>query len=153
MVAMMALRLHFRQPVMLVAAMALMLSLSGNASACSASGMQGNCCTSSAGSACCCDVQAVEPQPGSSDRAEARISDEGTISSPVSPCVCRPGGPTEPASKPRSTSSHDRPDRDHVRVIEIIPETRPAIAVVRSVVPTESPPGAPLYLRTSHLLI
>ena len=89
---------------------------------------------------------------GWADRTEVFRPAEAGVSAPDSPCECRSGGPAEPASRPRTPPSGSRPDRDRTRLIRVMHETEPAINFVGLVSPTESPPGIPLYLRTSRLL-
>jgi hypothetical protein len=132
-----------------------MLSVAGEVSACSAKAASRAiraCCTGSAGSACCCDSTRVESQPESADRTTV-LPAAGGLFAPETPCECRGGEPTEPASKPESPSPERRTDQDRNGSVELTFETRPAVVLVRLIPPTESPPGTPLYLRTSRLLI
>jgi len=76
----------------------------------------------------------------------------GPLLAPVSPCQCRASDPTDPAAKPESSAPRLRSDRDGAPSAERVLDARPAIVIGRIVPATESPPGAPLYLRTSHLL-
>jgi hypothetical protein len=59
----------------------------------------------------------------------------------------------EPASKPVSPSPERRTGQDRTDSVERTFDLRPIIAIDRLVFPTESPPRAPLYIRTSRLLI
>jgi hypothetical protein len=132
-----------------------MLSVTGEASACSmtaASAASRACCTASAGSACCCESTTVESQPEPVARTTV-LPAAGGLFAPKTPCECREGEPTEPASKPGQPSPERRTDQDRNGSVELTFEVRPAIVFVRLISPTESPPGAPLYLRTSRLLI
>ena len=132
-----------------------MLSVTGEVSACStkaASRASRACCTGSASSACCCKPATVESQPESAARTTVPPA-AGALLAPKTPCECREGEPTEPASKPGSPSSERRTDQDRNGSVEPTFEVRPSVVFVRLIPPTESPPGTPLYLRTSRLLI
>jgi len=152
-VAMTAPHAHRLLPSLALAAIVGMLSVAGEASACSvqrASTAASACC---AGTACCCEPTKVEPHPESADRTTSLPLGGDGLSLPASPCHCRPSEPTEPASKSESPSPERRTDQDRARSGELIFGFRPAIVFVRPVLPTESPPRAPLYLRISRLLI
>jgi hypothetical protein len=155
-VAMTAHRSHFRLPLIVVTAIMGTLCVVEGASACSTN-TPGNaasaCCAGRGQSACCCESVKTEPQSKSIDRILVRTPGEARHFSPASSCECRTGNPAEPARKPESPTSRRRADQDRVRPVELISEIRPAIALVRLVLPTESPPGTSLFLRTTHLLI
>jgi hypothetical protein len=158
-VAMIASRADLRLAAIVVAAMLGMLSADREAAGCSANSPGGgkaraSCCAGNSRSACCCGAEKAEPRPRPIERTAVGVPiGGGRLLAPDSPCECRAGDPTEPASKPGLPSSRHRTDQDGARYVERIPDVRPAIAIARFVLPTESPPGAPLYLRMSHLLI
>jgi hypothetical protein len=132
-----------------------MLSVTGEVSACStkaASRAGRACCAASAGSACCCESTTVESQP-ESVAGTTVLPDASGLFAPKTPCQCRRGEPTEPASKPGQPSSQRRTDQGRNGSVGLTFEVRPAVVFVRLIPPTESPPGEPLYLRTSRLLI
>ena len=132
-----------------------MLSVPGEVSACSIeapSRASRACCTGSAGSACCCESTTVESQPEPTARTTSPLA-AGGLFAPKAPCECRQGEPIGPASKPRLPSPERRTDHDRDGSVELTFELRPAVVFVRLIPPTESPPGTPLYLRTSRLLI
>ena len=140
-----------RLPSLVLAAIVGMLSAAGEASACSAlrAGKPiSGCCARRAQSACCCQAKTVKSRPESSRHTLGGIGS----SAEEAACVCRPGAPADPAPKPRSPSDERRTPQDRTGSVEPTNELYLAIAFVRLVPPTESPPGAPLYLRTSHLL-
>ena len=149
---MMAVVSHLRRAGLVVAATALMLSLAGDVSACSMSRGGGNCCASTAASACCCETQTAGPRLGSDERTEVDERVEHHLSTPLSRCECRSNTPTEPAARPRSVTFERRSGHVSISLIIAIRPTRPAIAFIPLVWATESPPGMPLYLRTSRLL-
>jgi hypothetical protein len=131
-----------------------MVWASGEASACSGRAMRG-CCGLRPSSACCCErpdavsnpvAQAVSPAPA----GDRRIS-------PPSPCECRAGGRTDPAAKPFPTSPRHRTGPGHDRdaatgeAFEAHPAVRTGQLAAAAGDPLDS--SAPLYLRTSRLLI
>jgi hypothetical protein len=174
---------YLRPALIAIAAMAATLSVGVTASACpamSAGGAEGGCCDGRAPAQCCCKAVALapdsefnavraEPRPsgsrglnpladasgsareGSATRVRPLAS--GRLSVPISPCQCRSSSPSQPASKPRSASGERRTDQDRVQSPERIPQVLHAVASVRLVPPTASPPAAPIYLCTSRLLI
>jgi hypothetical protein len=147
-----SLRPHPRFPWIALAAFVGLLSVVGEASACSdkpASKATRSCGSACPATACCCE----SPSPESTDLSTAPRPVGVNLSVPYAPCECRPGGPTDPASKPESTSSERRSDHDRVESVDVTIEAHPAIASARIVLPAESPPKTPLYLRTSRLLI
>jgi hypothetical protein len=149
-------RRYFRIPSVALAAIIGMLSVAGEASACSmkaAKKAASACCTGNSQSACCCDADKVESKFQSSELTLVRTLPEAGAIAPASSCECRPGNPTEPASKPESGTSRHQTDQDRVRSASLISEIRPAIIFVRLALPTERPPATPLYLRMSRLLI
>jgi len=83
----------------------------------------------------------------------ALLPDGAGLFAPESPCECRSGVPSEPASKSESPSPERRPEQNGASSAELTSHLRPVIAPDRLVRVTESPPGTPLYIRTSRLLI
>jgi hypothetical protein len=132
-----------------------MLPAVGEASACSptrASQAARACCTGRVASTCCCEPAKSESQSGSSDRTTVTPNADGRLASqPL--CECRPGGPTEPASKPVSPSPERRTGQDRTGSDDRAFNVRPVVATDRLILPTESAPTVPLYIRTSRLLI
>jgi hypothetical protein len=150
---MIAIRHHFRLPLVALAAIVGMLSAVGEVSACTATRRAaGACCDGRDRSACCCEAGKAGPQPRSADGARTHSPSGGGLRAPDASCQCRSGGPTDPAPKPRSPSSERRTDPDRIRSVGPVTHVRPTTALVRLIPPTESPPGNPLYLRTSRLL-
>ena len=142
-------------PLIALWAIAGMLLVTGEVSACSmkaASRASRSCCAASVSSACCCEPTAVESQPEPAARTTFPQA-AGGLFAPKAPCECRQGEPTGPASKPGSPSPERRTDQDRDGSVELTFELRPSVVFVRLIPPTESPPGTPLYLRTSRLLI
>jgi hypothetical protein len=156
--AMTASRPDLRLPAIVFATMLGMLSAGAEAAGCSAKGpgddrAARSCCSARSGPACCCGAEESRPRPRSSERGEVDIAKrESRLLAPVSPCECRAGDPTDQAAKPGSSSPRLRRDHDGPQSAERVLDARPAIAIARLVLTTESPPGTPLYLRTSHLL-
>jgi hypothetical protein len=152
-----ALRSYLRLSSIALAAIVGMLSVAGEAVACSAkdpgAGAR-SCCASPSRSACCCEAEKAEPGPPSIERtAVGLLSGSGHLLAPNSPCECRTGGPNEPAPKPQSPTSERRTDQERARSFESILEFCPTTIFFSLIPPTESPPGVPLYLRSSRLLI
>jgi hypothetical protein len=146
------LRPHPRFPWIALAAFVGLLSAVGEASACSdkpASKATRSCGSACPANACCCEAPSPESTGLSTEPTPLGVN----LSVPYAPCECRPGVPTDPASKSESTSSERRSDHDRAEAIDVIFEALPAITLVRIVLPTDSPPKIPLYLRTSRLLI
>ena len=127
-----------------------MLSVVGEASACSTGSKAArSCCAAAPATACCCET----PGPETAGPAALTPPIGGGLSAPDRPCECRPGDPAEPASKPESPSSVQRGARDRADSGEVTFHARPAVAFARIVGPTGDPPKTPLYLRNSRLLI
>jgi hypothetical protein len=68
-------------------------------------------------------------------------------------CECGPSGPTQRVSAPRSAAVESRVDLDHAPHSADVKEVRPTVRFDSAVWPTESPPGRPLFMRTSRRLI
>ncbi len=140
-IAMKTLRFHLRFILMLAAATAMMLSLSGSVSACSMGGDIPACC---AGSDCCCGSSESRPAAGLPDRNEVQTSSDR--------CDCRSDAPSSPASKPRSAAPDHRTDHDRGRTFVRANSPR-IVRILRPLaLPNESSPRAPIYLCTSRLL-
>jgi hypothetical protein len=103
--------------------------------------------------ACCCEPAAAKSRPASADRSTVLPPAGAGLVTPEPPCQCRSGGPNAPASKSESPSPERRPEQDRTGSAEAAVDIRPVIAPDGLVPPTESPPGTPLYIRTSRLLI
>ena len=150
-------RPDLRLPAIVLAAMLGMFSVAGEASGCSANGLGDgkaarSCCSGRPRSACCCEVQESTPRPRPIERTAIGMPTVGgPLVTPVSSCECREDEPTEPASKPARSSPRHRLDQDGAPSFDRSLDVRPALALARLVDATESPPGAPLYLRTSHM--
>ncbi len=144
-------RSQLRLTSIVLAAIAGMVSLTGEATACSAKAAR-SCCTGSSGPACCCEAGKPVSAPRSIERFSVGMPrGTGRLLAADPECECRIGGPTEPATRPRSARPEVRPDSSPARIFESIPEFRPTIPLVAVVPPTGSPPGLPLYLRASRL--
>jgi hypothetical protein len=111
------------------------------------------CCLSRVCAKCCCPpvskVSGVSPSGPSANVSTAR----SRLSAPAPLCECRPGGPNSPASKDEPRSSETREDQVAGHAAEPTVESVPAITLVRIDLTPPAPPKAPLYLRTSRLLI
>jgi hypothetical protein len=146
------LRCQLRHAWVVLAAIAGMLSLTGEAAACSAKSANKatkSCCKATPTAACCCETPSADP----ADVAPARpIATDGLAASSLSPCECNPGPPADPAEKPESPPSGRRTDTDRAEPVALAVEGGPSPAFVRIVPPTASPPGRPLYLLISRLL-
>jgi hypothetical protein len=145
------LRHHLRLPGIVLAAIVGTLSVVGEVSACSTKAAS-NCCPGPAKSACCCEPATGQPRSESAERGTVH-SASAVRFAPEPGCECRSGEPTGPASKSESPPSQHRTDQGSPRILELVPDVRPPIAITRLVLPTESPPRTPLYLRTSRLII
>ena len=96
----------------------------------------------------------AEPGPESTNRKIDRIPNEGgPLLAPESPCECRGNVPTDPAQKPRSSTSDRRTDQERSRSLDSYFELRPTIIFLLLVPSIERPPGVSVYLNTSRLLI
>jgi hypothetical protein len=78
---------------------------------------------------------------------------EASRFAPERSCECHAGQPSEPASRLQSPSPERRRAEDHASLTELKSDIPLSIAPIRAVDPAESPPTAPLYIRTSRLLI
>ena len=152
-----AVRCYLRLSSIALAAIVGMLSVAGEAAACSTKGSSDNtrsCCATPSRSACCCVAETAEPSPRPIEHTAVGLAGESEHHlAPDSSCECRPSRPSEPAPKPQSPTSERRTDQDRARSFESILGIRPRITFVSLVSSTESPPGAPIYLRASRLLI
>jgi hypothetical protein len=152
-----AVRCNLRLPSIVLAAILGILPMAGEAAACSAQGAgakMGSCCAASSRSACCCAAETAATAQRAIERNALGLAggSEHQLATDSS-CQCRPSAPTDPAPKPRSSTSERRTDQGRVWSWESNGECRPATIFVSLVPPTESPRGAPLYLRASRLLI
>lgn len=146
-------RFHHRLPWIALAAVLGFLSLVGDAGAASSRGGSRGCCvTTRACGGCCCDPVADSTRTEPVARPLARPTPEGRLTTPDRPCECRSGEPSAPASRNESRPFEDRPDREQDGAAVSAVPTAPAVAAFRPVLPTVSPPGPPLLLRTSRLL-
>src|SRR5581483_9413275 len=98
------LRRHLRLSWVALAAIAGMLSVVGEASACSAkpeikAGRP--CCAASQTPSCCCEAPATD----SADLPPTAPRAGDGLARPPAPCQCRPGEPAEPAQKSESSPS------------------------------------------------
>jgi hypothetical protein len=150
------LRSNLRLPYFVLAAIVGMLSVAGEASACStkrASTAPSACCVGGGQSACCCEAKKTELPLESSGRTLARSTNEASHFTPAPSCECRSGNSNEPAPKPESPAPRHRTDQDRVESPEPIVDVNRAVAIARFILPSASPPATPLYLRTSRLRI
>jgi hypothetical protein len=151
-------RLHFRLFIVAVAAMAGTLFSAREVAACSretGSKATGGCCSGRVGSACCC-----EPANGKSQSTTVVFmtgirSDFASEFAPLREpdCECRSGEPNGPATKSDPPSLERRSGNNGAISAELNPEIQTKFASARQVDATESPPSAPIFLRTSRLLI
>jgi len=150
------LRHQLRLPGIVFGTIAAILFLAGEVSACSPKAGRnstGGCCSGRAESACCCEPAGVKSRPASAVRSTVLPPAKAGLFAPEPLCECRSGAPNEPASKSESRSPERRAEQDRAGSVELPFDIRPMIAPARLVLPTERPPRAPLYIRTSRLLI
>jgi hypothetical protein len=149
-----------RSPVAITAiatsALMALILIPGKAAACSANGgsaAQGACCSGGAECACCCEPASVESRLPFTDRSIVYFSAGTGVTIPNRPCECRFHEPSEPASKSEFPSSERQLERDDLHSAKLGAYGFPGITPARLVHATESPPRAPLYIRTSRILI
>jgi hypothetical protein len=150
------LRRYLRLTWIVLAAIAGMVLVSGDASAAAPKAGQGPvraCCIGKVCARCCCPPASDVPGQPLAGRSAAVSPVGSRLSTPAPLCECRPGGPDVPASKSEPRSSENRDDQVRALDAELIVETRPAITLVRIVLSPAVPPKSALYLRTSRLLI
>jgi len=150
-------RLNFRRPWFALAAIMGMLSVVSDASASMKPAPRNasrSCCLKRVCTACCCESASVPTRRETAERSVAnRPNGAGLASSPALPCECRSNDPAAPAQKPESRSDDHRSDRDRDDTVDPTLDSPPAIPFVRVTLPAASLSKAPLYLRTTHLLI
>lgn len=141
---------HTRLALVALAAIIGMLSSAEGVAACSefaATDRGSNCCDFRPMDACGgCETSAT---PQVEHREQPRSAASGHS---ASPCECRADVPKAPASKSERPSSERRQGTEQVaaEVRHAAEDTRPSPSHL--VTPGDSPPGCPLYLRTSRLL-
>jgi hypothetical protein len=142
---------HFRLPCIALAAIVGVLSVVSEAAAAPSKETTRSCCSRAGCGMPCCE------QPA--DRAAAQPSvalttiQSGLASLPEMPCQCRSEEPAAPAPKSEPSSSEHRPDQDRASSVDLTIEAPRATAFVRATQPTSCLSRAPLYLRTTRLLI
>jgi hypothetical protein len=150
-------RLNFRHPWFVLAAIMGMLLMVSEASASTKPAPRDasrSCCLKRVCTACCCEPASVPTRRETIERSVAnRPNGAGLARSPALPCECRSNDPAAPAQKPESRSDDRRSDRDRDDTVELTLDSPPAIPFVRVTLPAASLSKAPLYLRTTHLLI
>jgi len=143
-------------PLVAVMATAGMLSMAGEASACSAkraSKTTRGCCAGSPRSVCCCDARTPELLPQSTGRSAVVNPEQADVGVPGSSCTCRLGEPANRASKSGSRPSGYRAEYGRAAFAVQRSRTLPGTRLACSGLPTGIEPESPLYLRTSRLLI
>lgn len=156
----MTIRRHRLNPLW-IAFMALvgMLSVGDAARACAEIKVPKACCEASPADDCRCCGTSDSPAPFSGvSRSEGiEWSRSAGLDAPRSgsSCECRSNAPPAPAQKPDSrTSDETRTDQGHDEVIAYLAYApRPSLPAFRLISANVSPPKAPLYLRTLHLLV
>lgn len=139
-----------------LAAIAGILSLAGDASACRVSDAAPagrSCCVGRSPADCCCKGPVAAPERTATAPAPIGAS-RPSLGIPSPGCECRPGEPTAPTDRPAQRVHDDRPDAG--RAYDLAPGFVPVPGLPpasRPIEPTASPPKAPIYLRTARLLI
>jgi hypothetical protein len=151
-------RHHLRLPWLVLAAIMGMLSMAVEVSAGSTKGATDaprskSCCVVPPPSDCrCCPAKARSFVPAI-ERSAASTTVEARLFSAALPCECRSDLPTDPASRPESREAEPRPERIGETAVDPSFVAVPLARFTRFVPPTGSPPGSPLSLLTTRLLI
>jgi hypothetical protein len=134
-----------------------MLSVVGDASASSTSGLAPNgaraCCLKRACTVCCCTPASAGSAPLTTRRSIALTGSAGSLSIPARPCECRSSEPAVPASSQESRPCEVRDGHAHGAAANLGIRAPVTLTFARLVQTTASPPRSPLYLRTARLLI
>jgi hypothetical protein len=136
-----------------------MLSLADVASACTTKPGRAPraCCVNHPPSECgCCGERQAIPSPASHSRVDAIVTSPAPdlYQTPSPSCECRASEPAAPSERPAQRTTIDRSDMQSREPSGILaPTDSPFPSLGRLQLPNESPPGSPLYLRTSRLLI
>lgn len=136
-----------------------MLSFADVASACSTKPVpapRACCAVRPPGECGCCGESQSLPAPPQASRLNAIASSPAGDfrQAPRSSCECRASEPAAPTERPAQRTGTDRTDVERGETLAALSlAVRPAPAPAHRLLPNESPPKSPLYLRTSRLLI
>lgn len=138
-----------------LAAIVGMLSFGGTASACSAesSPKARSCCATRPSSGCGCCVATPAEDRRESDSLAAS---PGRVpqAAPAPACECRADEPTPTPGRPAQRASVERTEAGMGEaLLSLVPADRTGPSLARGLIPNESPPDSPLFLRHSRLLI
>ncbi|AMV38108.1 hypothetical protein [Planctomyces sp. SH-PL62] len=116
------------------------------------------CCASRPSSECdCCAPGEMRPSSGVASRADAAIvtpAARAIDQAPSASCECRASEPAAPSERPAQRTSPNHSEiQDLGLSVAVAPALKSSPSLARLLLPNESPPGSPLYLRTSRLLI
>ena len=155
-VAMTILHHDFRRTWVALLAIVGSLVVIGEGSACTSTNPEQvstrSCCVGRSCTLGCCSIAPMNGQ--GFDRAKAASATiEPRISQPSTPCECRRDGSPLPVSRTEPRSSDRLNDPRVVSGVAMVFEPYTPSLPARSILPFSLPPSAPLYLRTSHLLI
>lgn len=136
-----------------------MLSFADVASACSTKPVpapRACCAVRPPGECGCCGESRTLPSSPQASRLDAIVSSSAGIAlqAPTPSCECRASEPAAPTERPAQRTGTDRTDVERGETLAALSlVVRPAPAPAHRLLPNESPPKSPLYLRTSRLLI
>jgi hypothetical protein len=115
------------------------------------------CCAERPPSECgCCTLGEALPSSGASSHADAIVSSPANplLRASMPSCECRAGEPAAPAERPAQRTSSERSEVQGIQPFAALdPAPRRPSSHTPLLLPNESPPKSPLYLRTSRLLI
>ena len=147
----------FRFALIALAAVVAILSFGGDATAQTATSSARkavrSCCSSRVCPAGCCSPRSTAADSSVGDRLPLPATRSARMTGPPSSCECQSDEPAAPASRPESEPVGGRPAEELNEVASLpIPPTYPGL-VARLIERDPWPPGSPLYLATSRLLI
>jgi hypothetical protein len=114
------------------------------------------CCAERPPSECGCCSPGEAPSSGAPSHADAIVSPtaDPLLRASMPSCECRANEPAAPAERPAQRTSTERPEVEGVQPFAALdPAPRRPSSHAPLLLPNESPPKTPLYLRTSRLLI
>jgi hypothetical protein len=152
-------RHHFRPIWVALLAIVGMVSVADVASACTTKPASAPraCCTNRPPSECgCCTPGETLPTSGVASHVDAIVSSPARVlfQAPSPSCECRASAPAAPTERPAQRTSSERSEVktfDSLAAVIAVLKASPSLG--RLLLPNESPPRSPLYLRTSRLLI
>jgi hypothetical protein len=152
-------RHHFRPLLVALLAIVGMVSVADVASACTTKPASAPkaCCASRPTTECgCCTSGETHASSAHTSRVGAIVSSPARVlyQAPSPSCECRASAPAAPSELPAQRTSTERSEVNSLEVfftVTPVLKSRPSLG--RLLLPNESPPRTPLYLRTSRLLI